>query len=448
MMTRAYKIAWKDGMFIYPHHFQQQDIYYDNLLKSYHTILPFYNWGILQLEIEESYLKLNKLIIRKCIGVFADGTAFSIPDKNDVPCTIEIPKDYNNKFIYLGLPIKDKYSLNSNPENTGKYAKYYLTEEEFNDVNSEVEDKKPILINKLNINLFLEENYLAPLTLIPIIKVIDASDGVLIDPDYISPCLRVNSSNILLGYIAKIFGLLSNYVTSNSQFMSEENASIKVNQIENLIITQTVNKFKYLFELMLKDKMLTPYLLFERIVSLIGSLSIFAKNQLSYACDIHYDHSNLFRSFEPLIKIVSLIFKELNEYAAIQITFKQEENGVYTAKLNSAQVLHDSEIIIGIELTSEEKKEYDNIIKSLKIASIKEIKRLISLQVSGAGFYLINSLPPYISYNNRTLYFKLKQEGNFWSQILSDKDIALHLNYKVIPLSSVRLWIIPPQLTR
>ena len=194
---------------------------------------------------------------------------------------------------------------------------------------------------------------------------------------------------------------------------------------------------------MLKDKMLTPYLLFEHIVSLIGSLSIFTKSLFSHSFDIHYDHSNLFNSLEPLTKIVNSIFKQLSECAAIQITFKQEENGIYTAKLDSALALSNSEVIIGIGLATEEKKEHDNIIKSLKIASIKEIKRLISLQVSGIGFYLINTLPSYIAYNNRTLYFKIKQEGSFWSQVVSDKDIALHLNYKVALLGSIKLWIIP-----
>ena len=183
------KVIWKDGMFIYPQHFQQQDLYHTESLVNYHMLQPFHNWGILELEIDESYLNFNKIVLKKAIGVFPDGTYFDI--LSNIPKAIDIPKDYTNKFIYIGVAIQDNYTS----------ARYDNSEKEVPDIYSNLDEVSNVTIGKLNINIFLETQQLNNIISIPVIKIIDANERVNIDKNYIYPSLRCSSSHILNSYI-------------------------------------------------------------------------------------------------------------------------------------------------------------------------------------------------------------------------------------------------------
>jgi type VI secretion system protein ImpJ len=153
-MTKANKVLWKDGMFMYPHHLQQQDHYYENLINHHQLLQPYPNWGILTLEIDETYFNLNKILLRRCSGILPNGMFFDIPNRDNFPTPIEIPKDYNNKLVYLGIPINHKQTLNH--VRTEKPGFRYYGEEELVNSSFEDEENQNIIINKLNLNFFLE----------------------------------------------------------------------------------------------------------------------------------------------------------------------------------------------------------------------------------------------------------------------------------------------------
>ena len=49
-MSRYRKLVWNEGMLLGPHHFQQWDNYYEELLISrFASIMP-YEWGVLDMQ--------------------------------------------------------------------------------------------------------------------------------------------------------------------------------------------------------------------------------------------------------------------------------------------------------------------------------------------------------------------------------------------------------------
>ena len=67
------KVVWSEGMFLFPQHFQQQDRYFEFLIKK--TLkLSKYCWGLEKLEIDQELLALGKISLKSCYGIFQDGT--------------------------------------------------------------------------------------------------------------------------------------------------------------------------------------------------------------------------------------------------------------------------------------------------------------------------------------------------------------------------------------
>ena len=63
-------IQWYEGMFMMPHHFQEADERYNDIL-AYHleTVFP-YHWGVQSLRIDSSQLGQDRFRVEKLEAVF------------------------------------------------------------------------------------------------------------------------------------------------------------------------------------------------------------------------------------------------------------------------------------------------------------------------------------------------------------------------------------------
>jgi len=97
-------IAWREGLFIRPQHFQQNN-YSTNLEMMQRTMMSGSNrWGLFNLDIDDQLLSMGKLSIVSASGLLPDGTLFDSTDFSE-HLTIDIKKEDNGKEIYLALPL-------------------------------------------------------------------------------------------------------------------------------------------------------------------------------------------------------------------------------------------------------------------------------------------------------------------------------------------------------
>ena len=79
------KVAWSQGMFVQPQHFQQQTRYVEDLVRSRCKGITSYDWGIHELKLDTELLAQGKVAIEKCSGRFDDGTPFNIRHAEEGP---------------------------------------------------------------------------------------------------------------------------------------------------------------------------------------------------------------------------------------------------------------------------------------------------------------------------------------------------------------------------
>src|SRR6266481_3651389 len=59
------KVAWTEGLFLRPHHFQQNDRYHEHLLESRVRVTTPYPWGFSHLEIDRDLAQQSKFALRR-----------------------------------------------------------------------------------------------------------------------------------------------------------------------------------------------------------------------------------------------------------------------------------------------------------------------------------------------------------------------------------------------
>ena len=104
-MSWMSRIVWSEGMFLRPHHFQQQERFLEHHIEDRCADLTPFSWGFTHLKIDRQALALGRLAIESCRGVMPDGTTFDIPTHDNPPPPLDIPAEHKGAIIYLALPL-------------------------------------------------------------------------------------------------------------------------------------------------------------------------------------------------------------------------------------------------------------------------------------------------------------------------------------------------------
>lgn len=79
------KVFWSEGLFLRPHHLQQNDRYIEHLLEKRVRYTTPYPWGFAELEIDRDLTEQSKFAVRSASGLMPDGTPFDIPADSPIP---------------------------------------------------------------------------------------------------------------------------------------------------------------------------------------------------------------------------------------------------------------------------------------------------------------------------------------------------------------------------
>ena len=72
------KLVWTEGLFITQHHLQQLDAYHEALVgERLQAALP-YDWGVIDLAIDERALATNQLRVTRLSVVMPDGLSIRL----------------------------------------------------------------------------------------------------------------------------------------------------------------------------------------------------------------------------------------------------------------------------------------------------------------------------------------------------------------------------------
>src|SRR5271155_2368789 len=69
------KVVWGEGLFLQPQHLQQQERYFERLVRTSTGGLRPFAWGLTQLELDSDLLTLGKFAGRSAAGILPGGHA-------------------------------------------------------------------------------------------------------------------------------------------------------------------------------------------------------------------------------------------------------------------------------------------------------------------------------------------------------------------------------------
>src|ERR1700679_826359 len=120
-MSWTSRVIWEEGTFLRAQHFQQQDRWMEQTVKSRVAALGPYWWGVSELEIDRGALSTGRVALHSASGAFPDGTPFSFPGGDaDEPPPLDLGNQVRDTIVYLALPSPAPYALQVYEANAGE----------------------------------------------------------------------------------------------------------------------------------------------------------------------------------------------------------------------------------------------------------------------------------------------------------------------------------------
>src|SRR5258707_59053 len=103
-------VVWSEGMYLAPHHFQAQNRYFENSLRTYAESLCFRPYGLAGYALEPEALRNGAVVLLHARGIMEDGLCFNAPDSDPLPAPLNIaeqfPASSDHVIIYLPIPAR------------------------------------------------------------------------------------------------------------------------------------------------------------------------------------------------------------------------------------------------------------------------------------------------------------------------------------------------------
>lgn len=428
-MSLDSKVVWSEGMFLNPHHFQQQERYFERYIDGKCSAFGSYGWGVHDIEIDQELLKLGKISIIKAKGVFPDGTPFSFPDQNDPPPVFEVPENTHDSIVYMAVPVKRPGAVDVLSEDeTQGLARYYSAKQDTRDVSFEGSDSIEIDIGKLRLRLLVESDDMSGYAGIGILRISEAREdkNVLLDEEYIPTCLDSNASQKLTGFLSELVGLLHHRGESIAGRLADTQRGGTA-EIADYMMLQLVNRLEPLATHLSQIQGLHPLELYSEAVQMVGELSTFVTNTKRPPVFPPYMHDNLQTTFLPVMNSLRQCLSMVYEQSAVSLALVEKKYGIRVAQIPDRTLLDNAMFVLAVRADVPDNTIRTHFPAQVKVGPVERIRQLVNAAMSGIPLKSLPVAPRQIPFHSGFTYFELERNNTFWKELQHSGGIALHI---------------------
>lgn len=443
-MSRPHKIIWHEGMFLTPHHFQQWDHYFEQLLhERVRAVRPF-GWGVIDVRLDQEDLANAMVRFVTLEGVMPDGTLIRILPSDLENGGFVLPRSIDGSFppsldhldVLVGIPTERPGGPNwVLDEDAGTAPTRYVgMRVGIADLNSG--EKREILLARENVRiLFSGEDATGFITL----KVAELERGaggkVSIRDSYVPPCLSMSASPWLMRLVRGLLELLSAKRKGlAAQQLAASPASLDQARCSRLHI---LNAHLPLLSHCSLVGQAHPESLYLMLARLTGELSTVFPS-LDPMDLPKYDHFNLYGTFREMdLRIRQALKEEDIRVETIALSLMSE--CIWQAAVSSEQLESGHLYLVAASGLTDE--QIPRFVKQIRIAAPNEVERVVEGAVEGLVLSHVVSPPPTMPVKAGYEYFQLDNQGPRWAPICRARAIGVYVPPAVKDVKLELMWM-------
>lgn len=450
-MSKYRKIVWNEGMLLTPHHFQQWDNYHEDLLNSrVQSILPF-EYGVLDLQINNEAIANGNFQITRCRAVLTDGLMINVPDAEAVPDLRPVGDHFaaeSEKLgVHLAIPARKTGETNfqASGAKTSPNVRFLqegaLVKDETSGTN-----EQPLAYAKSNLRIIFDDELRDGFTTIKIAELERTPTGQLkISEEYIPPILKVSASVWLASMLRQLVEILITKSGSLGEQRRQSKASLAdftTSEVAVFWLLHTINSSIPMMAHFFRSPLLHPEKLYLEMATLVGKLMTFSVD--SHPKDIiKYDHDDLYLTFSNLSAQLKDLLETVIPSRCVPIPLEKTRETLYIGRIEDERLLKEAAFYLAVRSQMPEGKLIEGVPRVVKIASRDAIDQVIGAALPGVVLTYSNPPPAPIPTRIGFKYFQLDTIGPYWNGIKGSKLIAVHVPDE-IPDEKLEMYAVKP----
>ena len=437
------RVIWSEGLFLQPHHFQQQDRYLERYVETRCESLVAHSWGFTEVEIERDFLSIGKFGVRRLAGVFPDGTPFRMPDDAPLPQPLDVGTQVRDQIVYLAVPLRRSGELDVDRAGTvDQLARHQIAEIHARDAASSDGEAALLEVGTLRTRFLLASDVTDAYACLPLAHVVEcrADNQVVVADNFIPTVLQASASPRLAAMVTELLGLLHQRGDALGSRVAATGRGAAA-EFADFVTLQAINRYEPLIAHYAESGRVHPEPLFRTFVTAAGELATFttvAKRPPKFP---NYRHTHLRETFEPVMLSLRASLSVVLEQHAVAIPVEPRKFGIHVAIVTERSLFTSAVFILAARADVPTEELRRRFPAQLKVGPVEKITDLVRLALPGVPVVALPVAPRQIPFHAGFAYFEVDQTSDLWDQLRTSGGIALHVAGE-FPGLTMELWAI------
>ncbi len=437
---RINPVAWTEGMFLRPQHFQQHDVYLEERLRYHLSVLNPYHWGVREMTINEDALADHRFEIQQLEAVMPGGTIV----KSGVNSVLK-PRSFDpasERFsVYVAMRhVSEAEASVTAAQGEGDSARYHIVEKELPDV-TRAGALAPVELAYPNIRIFFsgEEQELELYEWFKLAEVVatGAQPPFVLATDYCPPLLAIQAHPPLADRIDQIVAQIAAKVRVVA---GRTTTTLAIADLPKYWMRYTLSRVTPLLRHLLGTGATSPFQLYTALVETAGALAAF---NLPEPAELPiYQHDDLEGCFSALMVFLDDQLSEAvpDRFTEVSIAYDAEKKLYYTNALNTDTVDPHKHYYLAVKASIEAKELVDRVTKEGKVGALSTVKLAMRANIAGVPIEHLDGAPTEIQARAGFQYFSIDPHHSKWKKVQEDFDFAVSL--PKVESADVRLYCV------
>ena len=442
-MSQRSRVIWSQGMFLQPHHFQQEARHVEHTIDARVRAAEPHAWGYSELVLDEGTLALGKVGIVRASGVLPDGTPFTIPTIDAAPVALELGADTKNELVYLAAPMgrPGVTEIDFGDAGAQDLFRFRAVNEELRDNTNAVDEPEPVQTGALNLRLIRARDASDAYALLGVVRAVErrADNQVVLDRAYIAPQTRIEAT----AQLSATAQLLHGMVQQRARLLASRMGQLAhgVSEVTDFLMLQALNRAEPVLRQYAGSPIVHPFLFHLACLQLAGDLATFASDARVPPEFPLYRHVELGETFEPVVLALRRMLSTVLERNAQQIELTERAHGVRTGVFSDPDLARNANFVLAVNAQMPSELLRQRFPVQSKLCPVDKLRDLVNLALPGVTMRLLPTAPRQLPFHAGFHYFELDRGNELWKEIARSGSLALFVTND-FPGIELELWAI------
>jgi type VI secretion system protein ImpJ len=435
------KVFWSEGLFLRPHHLQQNDRYLEHLLERRVGQITPYPWGFSALEIDRDLAQQSKFCVRRATGIMPDGTPFDIPADSPIPEPIDVPESAAGQICWLSIPVAAPNTREVDDKDSESASRFSRGSETFIDSTSALRIEEEIDIAHPRLAFELRKTAKPGYVGLGIARVLEIRDrNILFDEKFIPPMLTCAAHPVIEGWINRVNGWIDNKLEELSRYASDPSSGGGLQSVDYLVL-QMLNREIPVLKHFARSGYVHPERLFESFVRIAGELATFATPERRARDYPAYDHDDIENTFAELMRDLQDFLSARLGRRAIRLEIIERARNAFVSPIRDRTLFRNATFVLEVAARRpliEIQHEFPHL---FKIGPNTKMNEIVHAHLPGVPLVHLPTPPPHIRAITDHVYFYLDRKSQLWPEFSTAGSIGMHFSGDW-PDLELELWAI------